>query len=128
MLRSKWVVRCLNGRSHILFAMPLAFGVTVPRELPGLPSVLLLSVVLIRPSEMKRYLPLLPLMWLLSGCYYHETPFGRTAVIDLPVHNQTTVNKTVTINAPPGTTVIYQDAEPVGGYWRPRPYYHYHGD
>ena len=76
---------------------------------------------------MNKSLPLLPLMLLLGGCLYHETPFGRTAVIDLPVHSQTTVNKTVTINAPPGTTVIYQDAEPVGVYRRPRPYYHYHG-
>ena len=50
---------------------------------------------------------------LLSACVYTETPYGRTAVLDLPVHAQTTVNKTVTINAPPGTTVIYQDSEPV---------------
>lgn len=58
---------------------------------------------------------------------YQETPFGRTAVINLPQHSQTTVNKTVTINAPPGTTVIYQDAEPVGSYRYPRPYYRYNG-
>ena len=50
---------------------------------------------------------------LLSACVYTETPYGRTAVLDLPVHSQTTVNKTVTINAPPGTTVIYQDNQPV---------------
>ena len=50
---------------------------------------------------------------LLSACVYTETPYGRTAVLDLPVHAQTTVNKTVTINAPPGTTVIYQDSEPI---------------
>lgn len=53
---------------------------------------------------------------LLSACVYTETPYGRTAVLDLPVHAQTTVNKTVTINAPPGTTVIYQDSEPVRNY------------
>lgn len=53
---------------------------------------------------------------LLSTCVYTETPYGRTAVLDLPVHAQTTVNKTVTINAPPGTTVIYQDSEPVRNY------------
>ena len=53
---------------------------------------------------------------LLSACVYTETPYGRTAVLDLPVHAQTTVNKTVTINAPPGTTVIYQDNEPVRNY------------
>ena len=50
---------------------------------------------------------------LLSACVYTKTPCGRTAVLDLPVHAQTTVNKTVTINAPPGTTVIYQDSDPV---------------
>ena len=53
---------------------------------------------------------------LLSACVYTETPYGRTAVLDPPVHAQTTVNKTVTINAPPGTTVIYQDSEPVRNY------------
>ena len=53
---------------------------------------------------------------LLSACVYTETPYGRTAVLDLPVHAQATVNKTVTINAPPGTTVIYQDSEPVRNY------------
>ena len=53
---------------------------------------------------------------LLSACVYTETPYGRTAVLDLPVHAQTTVNKTVTINAPPGTTVIYQDSDPVRNY------------
>ncbi|ASK26457.1 methionine-binding protein [Neisseria chenwenguii] len=67
---------------------------------------------------------------LLGGCLYQETPFGRTAAIDLPLHNQTTINKTVTVNAPPGTTVILQDSMPVG-YPRPyppRPYYRYHGN
>ena len=38
----------------------------------------------------------------LGGCFYTETPYGRTAVLDLPVHSQTTINKTVTVNAPPG--------------------------
>ena len=36
----------------------------------------------------------------LSACVYTETPYGRTAVLDLPVHSQTTVNKTVTIKRP----------------------------
>lgn len=49
-----------------------------------------------------------------GGCVYHETPYGRTAVIDLPAHSHTTVNKTVNVHAPPGTTVIYQDSTPVG--------------
>ena len=50
---------------------------------------------------------------LLAGCVYSETPYGRYAAIDLPVASRTTINKTVTINAPPGTTVIYQDSQPV---------------
>ena len=53
---------------------------------------------------------------LLSACVYTETPYGRTAVLDLPVHSQATVNKTVTINAPPGTTVVYGDATPASAY------------
>lgn len=43
---------------------------------------------------------------LLSACVYTETPYGRTAVLDLPVYSQTTVNQTVTINAPPGWTTV----------------------
>lgn len=35
----------------------------------------------------------------LGGCFYTETPYGRTTVLDLPVHSQTTINKTVTVNA-----------------------------
>ncbi|MDO5639669.1 MAG: methionine-binding protein [Neisseria sp.] len=61
---------------------------------------------------------------LLGGCVYAETPYGRVAALDLPLESQTTVNKTVTINAPPGTTVIYQDAEPVA-YPLRRPRYRY---
>lgn len=57
---------------------------------------------------------------LLSGCFYAETPHGRVALIDVPPHSQTTVNKNITINAPPGSTVIYQEAQPVPGT---RPYY-----
>ena len=53
----------------------------------------------------------------LGGCLYAEGPDGRMAVLDLPVQNQTTVNKTVTVNAPPGTTVIMQ--ETTGDYRTP---------
>jgi len=42
----------------------------------------------------------------LSACVYTETPYGRTAVLDLPVHSQTTVNRNVTINAPLGWTTV----------------------
>ncbi|WP_456093376.1 methionine-binding protein [Neisseria sp.] len=43
---------------------------------------------------------------LLSACVYTETPYGRTTVLDLPIHSQTTVNKNVTINAPLGWTTV----------------------
>lgn len=65
---------------------------------------------------------------LLGGCMYAETPYGRTAVLDLPVRSETVIHKTVNVNAPPGTTVIYQDSTPVGYpaaypvYPRVRPY------
>lgn len=57
---------------------------------------------------------LLPLLLAAGGCVYSETPYGRIAVVDLPAHSHTTVNKTVNVNAPPGATVIYQDSTPVG--------------
>lgn len=70
---------------------------------------------------------LLVSMLLLGGCMYAETPYGRMAVLDLPVEQQTTVNKTITVNAPPGTTVIYNDTQPVVRERRypHRPYYYY---
>lgn len=51
---------------------------------------------------------------LLGGCVYHETPYDRTAVIDLPTRSETVIHKTVNVNAPSGATVIYQDSTPVG--------------
>lgn len=59
-----------------------------------------------------KYIYLLPVVLLLSGCMYAETPEGRVAVVDLPVHNTTTINKTVRIIAPPGTTVVYGESAP----------------
>ncbi|PSJ79365.1 methionine-binding protein [Neisseria iguanae] len=71
----------------------------------------------------------LTIIILLGGCVYSETPYGRTAVIDLPTRSETVIRKTVNVNAPPGTTVIYQDSTPVGypaGYpVYPRGYYRY---
>ena len=51
---------------------------------------------------------------LLGGCMYAETPDGRFAAldIDLPTHSTTTVNKTVTVNAPPGTVVNISETAP----------------
>ena len=46
-----------------------------------------------------------PLALMLTACTYSETPFGRYAEIDLPLQSQTTIHKTVTVNAPAGTTV-----------------------
>lgn len=43
-------------------------------------------------------------MFTLSACVYHATPEGTYARIDLPIHQQTTIHKTVTVNAPAGTT------------------------
>ncbi|MCP2041418.1 hypothetical protein L1281_002018 [Neisseria sp. HSC-16F19] len=44
-----------------------------------------------------------------------ETPKKQWAVsVQLPTYSRTTINKTVTVNAPPGTTVVYQEGVPVG--------------
>ena len=64
---------------------------------------------------------LLPL--LACACVYSETPYGRYAAIDLPVENRTVINKTVTVNAPPGTTVIYGDTTPASAYYGHDYYY-----
>ena len=48
---------------------------------------------------------ILPITLTLAACTYSETPFGRYAEIDLPLQSQTTIHKTVTDNAPAGTTV-----------------------
>ena len=44
----------------------------------------------------------LPLALILAACTYSETPFGRYAEIDLPIQSQTTIHKTITVNAPAG--------------------------
>lgn len=55
-------------------------------------------------------------MFTLSACVYHATPEGTYARIDLPIHQQTTIHKTVTVNAPAGTTVIMSEHVPVSAY------------
>ncbi len=59
----------------------------------------------------------------LSGCMYAETPDGRFASLDvaLPTHSTTTVHKTVTVNAPAGTTVILQEPTPATVIYRDHP-------
>ena len=52
----------------------------------------------------------------LAASEYSDTPYGRYARIDLPVENRTVIHKTVTVNAPPGTTVIYGDTTPASAY------------
>ncbi|OSI11006.1 methionine-binding protein [Neisseria zoodegmatis] len=55
---------------------------------------------------------------MLNACVYTETPYGKAAVIDLPVQNQTVVHKNIHIHAPPGSTVIYQEAQPIQPIYR----------
>lgn len=52
----------------------------------------------------------------LAACEYSDTPYGRYARIDLPVETRAVIHKTVTVNAPPGTTVIYGDTTPASAY------------
>lgn len=61
---------------------------------------------------MKKIFSLSIILTLLGGCVYTEDPSGRYAAIDLPIHNQTTIHKTVTINAPAGTTVNISETPP----------------
>lgn len=63
---------------------------------------------------------------LLAGCVYAESPEGRFALLDLPMQTHTTVNKTVTVNAPAGTTVIVSETPiyqtpPPRCRWEPKP-------
>ena len=76
--------------------------------------------------KMMNYLMAAAASSLLSTCVYSDAPYGRYGRIDLPVHTETNINKTVTINAPPGTTVIYGDVTPVSAYEHPRRYPHDH--
>lgn len=48
----------------------------------------------------------------LGACVYSDTPYGRYAELNLPSQNETTIHKTVTVNAPAGTTVILQETPP----------------
>lgn len=54
---------------------------------------------------------------------YAETPDGRFASLDvaLPTHTTSTVHKTVTVNAPAGTTVILQETPPPTVIYRDYP-------
>lgn len=70
---------------------------------------------------MKSLLVRIPALLLLGACVYAEGPGGRYAALDLPVHSQTTVHKTVTVNAPPGTTVNISESSPPTVIYRDRP-------
>lgn len=70
---------------------------------------------------MKNTLIVFNSLFLVGACVYAESPDGRFAAIDLPVHSQTTVHKTVTVNAPPGTTVIVNETPPPTVIYRDRP-------
>lgn len=71
---------------------------------------------------MKSITALLPALLLVGSCVYAEGQNGRYAAIDLPVHSQTTVHKTVTVNAPPGTTVNISETAPPTVIYRDRPH------
>lgn len=62
---------------------------------------------------MQKLAILLPNFFILGACVYAESPHGRFMAVDLPTHTQTTIHKTVTVNAPAGTTVIVNDTPAV---------------
>lgn len=68
-----------------------------------------------------RFLVFLGALLALNACTYHETPYGRHAELHLPTQTETTVHKTVTINAPEGTTVILQETPPPTVIYQPAP-------
>ncbi len=76
------------------------------------------------------YSSLLPLVAVLGGCMYAETPNGYPngyyARVDLPVEDTVTVNKTVHISASPGTTVVYGDSTP--DYYVRTPYQQHYAE
>ncbi|MCG7656447.1 spore coat-associated protein camelysin [Wielerella bovis] len=55
---------------------------------------------------------ILSTLLILGGCVYAESPDGRFAALDLPMQTQTTVHKTVTVNAPAGTIVNISEPTP----------------
>lgn len=74
---------------------------------------------------MKKPWHLLWLIGILNSCAYVETPNGRYLSVDLPVESSYTVHKTVTVDAPPGTTVTYGEVIPQEVYYFPQ-YQHDH--
>lgn len=72
---------------------------------------------------MKPLFPIITAMVLLGGCVYAETPDGRFAAldVDLPTHSHTTVHKTITVNAPAGTTVNISEIPPPTIIYRDTP-------
>lgn len=77
---------------------------------------------------MKKILNTLWLCALFSGCAYVETPNGRYLSIDVPVESVHTVHKTVTVDAPPGTTVTYGEIIPQSSTVYYYPQYRRHPD
>lgn len=77
---------------------------------------------------MTKWAILLPMIGALGACVYAESPDGRFAAIDLPVHNQTTVHKTITVNAPAGTIVNISEPQPTTVIYRNHPPRHCYFD
>lgn len=65
-------------------------------------------------------------IWL-NACVYADER-GNFAVLDLPVGAHSTIDKTITVNAPPGTTVILQEIPPPVIYERKPRLCFYHTD
>ena len=63
------------------------------------------------------------LLPLLGGCVYADSEHGRFAALDvpLPVTSRTTVQKTITVNAPPGTIVNISETPPPSVIYDRRP-------
>lgn len=62
---------------------------------------------------------LLPALFVLPACTYLDGPDGRFLSLDLPVETTHTVQRTVRVDAAPGTTVIMNESSPLDGYYRP---------
>lgn len=77
---------------------------------------------------MKKWAILLPMILALGACVYAENPEGRFMAVDLPIHNQTTVHKTITVNAPAGTIVNISESHPPTVIYRDRPQRHCYFD
>jgi hypothetical protein len=90
-------------------------------------EIYLQEMMMVRKRYMELAIRVFGMLWLLvpvanAAVIYHSGHGERDIIVDLPVSSTTTINKTVHINAPAGTTVIYSDT-PVYPAVRPYPQY-----